>query len=324
MALCLVNRCHLNLPLPLLMFELLLHNLRQFHAAATSSSNGGGRPVDTLTGTGDGSFVTPSLAAVALLDPGLCQSMQSVMKLSDKDFKAMVQMELGDDVGGGGGDGGEEEAAAARELLAMGASAAARLEYVRRGVREALGLDAMLPAVRDGFFGLQYGYSQRSNSQRSKGGGGSHQLRQLQQPQLPCHTSLLLALAPPTLQYLVCGPCVTQASEGGGGGGGGGDFNIRDVFRVREDDTLTECPAMRGAFWEVVDGLSPAAKRQFLKFVTGLEQVPERGAETITIELPFMPLSRRDHEELLQVQCWYLAVLQSMQYSIAVLVPGRG
>ena len=46
---------------------------------------------------------------------------------------------------------------------------------------------------------------------------------------------------------------------------------------------------LREALWEVIDELPVERKRGLLKFITGVDRLPEAGAEFLTVELPFAP-----------------------------------
>jgi hypothetical protein len=154
--------------------------------------------------------------------------------------------------------------------------------YVKHAIRETLALDTHMVALRDGFFG----YKANQNRLKSE----------------PCqvlrHIQMLLSTSASTVQYLICG---VHERGGGGGGGSCSDFDVRELFRVRQDEALLDCGQMCDAFWSVVDAMSPGLKRKFLKFVTGVEHLPEKGTEVITIEMPFMPLTQGEHEQLLKM-----------------------
>ena len=64
------------------------------------------------------------------------------------------------------------------------------------------------------------------------------------------------------------------------------DFDIRDIFKVSMDSDLEACEPLRETFWDVVDSLSPHAKRKLLLFVTGVSRLPAKGTESLTIENP--------------------------------------
>ena len=75
---------------------------------------------------------------------------------------------------------------------------------------------------------------------------------------------------------------------------GTSDFDVRTVFRIVADDEFTESPALAKAFWTAVDGLAPAAKRAFLKFVTGRDRLPLAQTEILRIEMPFTIIDADD------------------------------
>ena len=81
-----------------------------------------------------------------------------------------------------------------------------------------------------------------------------------------------------------------QIISGVGGGaagdeavGGASDFALRAAFRVAVSDELIASGPLMVAFWRVVDGWAPPAKRRLVHFITGSERLPAPGSELITI-----------------------------------------
>ena len=93
-----------------------------------------------------------------------------------------------------------------------------------------------------------------------------------------------IGVGPLDLQLLICGNLVQDEH-----------FNIRELFRIRQDDDVKDCPALFHALFSVVDDLSAVNKRMFLKFVTGIDKLPLPGSETIKIDSPFMCFSDEEH-----------------------------
>ncbi|OQR84110.1 hypothetical protein ACHHYP_13896 [Achlya hypogyna] len=77
------------------------------------------------------------------------------------------------------------------------------------------------------------------------------------------------------LHELLCGP---PASD---------NFDLRDVFKVVEDDALVGCRPMHDAFWRVVDEFSATEKRALIKFVTGIDKLPLPQTEILRLDMPW-------------------------------------
>jgi hypothetical protein len=115
------------------------------------------------------------------------------------------------------------------------------------------------------------------------------------------------------LQRIVCGAPELR-----------GDFKFRDVFRIVMDAELRDCRPLHDALWAVIDGeddslgdgdildeaepmpgarhcepLDAAQRRKLLKFVTGVERLPARHTEFLTIELPFLPFGVDEQRRML-------------------------
>ncbi|KAJ0407306.1 hypothetical protein ATCC90586_002234 [Pythium insidiosum] len=82
-------------------------------------------------------------------------------------------------------------------------------------------------------------------------------------------------------------------------GDNGGDIEIETLFQVSLDPDLTACEPLRRAFWQTVRAFSPALKRKLLKFITGVDTLPQPGTEFLRIEMPFPSLSAADHAKTL-------------------------
>ena len=78
------------------------------------------------------------------------------------------------------------------------------------------------------------------------------------------------------------------------------DFQIRELFHIRTDNDVKECPELFDALFSVVDTLDSKDKRAFLKFVTGIDKLPLPMSETIKIDSPFMCFSDEEHRINLQ------------------------
>ncbi|TMW57456.1 hypothetical protein Poli38472_003381 [Pythium oligandrum] len=79
------------------------------------------------------------------------------------------------------------------------------------------------------------------------------------------------------------------------------DFAIDQIFRVSVDPDFALCPPLRRAFWSVVNGFSPPLKRKLVKFITGVETLPQAGSEFLRIEMPFAVVTGADHIKTLQM-----------------------
>ena len=96
-----------------------------------------------------------------------------------------------------------------------------------------------------------------------------------------------IGIVPSDLMSLVCGNFSKREDE---------DFNIRDLFRIRTDDDVRECPPLYDSLFFVIDQLDVQHKRMFLKFVTGVDRLPLPMSETIKIDSPFMCFSDEEHK----------------------------
>ncbi|CAM9976610.1 unnamed protein product [Ascophyllum nodosum] len=66
------------------------------------------------------------------------------------------------------------------------------------------------------------------------------------------------------------------------------DFDFREVFTVYEDRELIACAPLREALWRVIqEELSAQERRRLALFITGTDFLPEKGCETLSIEIPF-------------------------------------
>ena len=66
------------------------------------------------------------------------------------------------------------------------------------------------------------------------------------------------------LRLLVCGNVESENANR--------DFDVRDVFRLRMDDDVSDNLALQNALFGAINAMSPADKRMFLKFVTGVDK----------------------------------------------------
>jgi len=76
---------------------------------------------------------------------------------------------------------------------------------------------------------------------------------------------------------------------------------IRDIFKVEIEDEMAQYEVFVNAFWSVVDGLSLADRKLFLRFLTGLESLPEPGTERLVIELPFSAFTKQEQIAMLDL-----------------------
>jgi len=79
------------------------------------------------------------------------------------------------------------------------------------------------------------------------------------------------------------------------------DLDFRKVFKVVMDDEMSKCQPFEKGFWSVIDNLSPDEKKQFLVFVTCVENPPEPGTERLMIELPYSAFDVEEHKALLNM-----------------------
>jgi hypothetical protein len=77
------------------------------------------------------------------------------------------------------------------------------------------------------------------------------------------------------------------------------DFDIRQLFRFVTDGDVSEYPQLIRGLWQVIGSWSPAKKRLFLRFVTGVDKLPAPLTEELVLELPFFPLNMDDHRKML-------------------------
>jgi len=78
-----------------------------------------------------------------------------------------------------------------------------------------------------------------------------------------------------------------------------GKIDIRKIFAVTVEEEMADVQVFVDSFWSVVDGLTPAEKKRFLVFVTGIDMPPEPGTERLIIQLPFSAFSKDEHIEML-------------------------
>ena len=91
------------------------------------------------------------------------------------------------------------------------------------------------------------------------------------------------------LRLLVCGN-VEGANDNR-------DFNVRDLFRLRLDDDVSDNAALQTALFGAINAMSPTSKRMFLKFVTGVDKLPLPKTECLKIEAPGLCFSKEEFRE---------------------------
>jgi len=79
------------------------------------------------------------------------------------------------------------------------------------------------------------------------------------------------------------------------------DFDISSLFRVVYSEEVSEQSQLLNAFWQVLSSWSPAQKRLFLKFVTGVDTLPAPQTEPLVIELPFYAANTHQHKQILHM-----------------------
>ena len=75
------------------------------------------------------------------------------------------------------------------------------------------------------------------------------------------------------LNEIVCGPKQDVDAN----------FDFREVFQVVCDEELSSCRELHDALWEVIECFSVRQKRQLLLFITGIDRLPAKGTEFLTI-----------------------------------------
>ena len=89
------------------------------------------------------------------------------------------------------------------------------------------------------------------------------------------------------LRLLVCGNVESENANR--------DFDVRDVFRLRMDDDVSDNLALQNALFGAINAMSPADKRMFLKFVTGVDKLPLPKTECLKIEAPGLCFSEEEY-----------------------------
>lgn len=68
---------------------------------------------------------------------------------------------------------------------------------------------------------------------------------------------------------------------------------------LHRSSQLSTCSELHDALWEVIQGLTVAEKRKLLLFITGVDKLPAKGTEFLTIETPFLPMTLEDQRKML-------------------------
>ena len=75
------------------------------------------------------------------------------------------------------------------------------------------------------------------------------------------------------------------------------DFDVRDLFRLRMDESVSDSPALQNALFGAIDAMTPTDKRMFLKFVTGVDKLPLPKTECLKIEAPELCFSEEEFRQ---------------------------
>ena len=59
-----------------------------------------------------------------------------------------------------------------------------------------------------------------------------------------------------------------------GGEGKNNDFNIREIFKIAMDSEIEDWSMLEEIFWHTVDNFDNERKRNFVKFITGIDKLP--------------------------------------------------
>jgi hypothetical protein len=86
---------------------------------------------------------------------------------------------------------------------------------------------------------------------------------------------------------MICGPIVRRD-----------DFDIKTHYRVVLDEEVRQYAALTDALFELIASWPLAKKQLFLKFVTGVYQLPAAGSEDLVIELPFVAYDLDGHRDM--------------------------
>lgn len=90
------------------------------------------------------------------------------------------------------------------------------------------------------------------------------------------------AMTAADLCSVVCGPTTAQL------------LPLRQLFRVVEDQELTECPQLLLALWEAVDKLDQSGQAKLMHFVTGSSRAPIPGTELLRVEMAYVATEAKD------------------------------
>ena len=102
--------------------------------------------------------------------------------------------------------------------------------------------------------------------------------------------STTVNLSPSDLKMLICGNLSNPSDP----------FHLKDLFHIQTDNDVSENPELLNCFYKIVKEFDPVYKRQFLKFVTGINKLPLPFSETIHIHSPFMCFSEQEHRTNVQ------------------------
>lgn len=69
---------------------------------------------------------------------------------------------------------------------------------------------------------------------------------------------------------------------------------LRQLFRVVEDQELTDCPQLLSALWEAVDKLDQPGLGKLMHFVTGSNRAPIPGTELLRVEMAYVATEAKD------------------------------
>ena len=83
----------------------------------------------------------------------------------------------------------------------------------------------------------------------------------------------------------------------GGEGSINKNFQIRDIFKIATDSEMEDWPMLEEVFWNVIENFNLKQKRNFIKFVTGVDKLPYPKSEVLRIEMPFMSFSTSEARE---------------------------
>lgn len=74
---------------------------------------------------------------------------------------------------------------------------------------------------------------------------------------------------------------------------------MRELFRVVEDQELTECPQLMAALWEAVDKLNNDGQAKLMHFITGSSRAPIPGTELLRLEMAYVASEAKEPTQVL-------------------------